>query len=95
MKYASKSVDLISHQGSTMRITSVNAKTSWTRTLQEGREISQVTLVPVHVQPRPPPCQRLAFTRLHTQTHKHYCTASEQKPDTLAGTGSVTLKGAS
>ena len=54
MKYASKSVDLISHQGGTMRITSVNAKTSWTCTLQEGREISQVTLVPVQVKTNTP-----------------------------------------
>lgn len=40
-KYGSQSVDVIKHQGITMKISSVNAKTSWTRTLQEGREIHQ------------------------------------------------------
>lgn len=42
VKYVSNSVDIVNHNGSSMRITTVNAKTSWTRTLTEGKEITQV-----------------------------------------------------
>lgn len=42
-KYGSQSVDVIRQQGSTIRITTVNAKTSWSRTLHEGREAHLVS----------------------------------------------------
>ena len=42
VKSCSNSVDIIHHAGPAMRITTVNAKTSWSRTLQEGRVVTQV-----------------------------------------------------
>lgn len=42
LKYGSQSTDIIKHFGNSLRITSVNAKGSWTREIVEGREVNQV-----------------------------------------------------
>ena len=42
VKYASQSTDIIKQSGNAMRITTVNAKGSWTRDLIDGRDVSQV-----------------------------------------------------
>ncbi|KAK9801401.1 hypothetical protein WJX73_006338 [Symbiochloris irregularis] len=41
LKYGSQSTDIIKHSGNSLRITTVNAKASWTRDVAEGREVSQ------------------------------------------------------
>ncbi|KAK9838477.1 hypothetical protein WJX81_001623 [Elliptochloris bilobata] len=38
IKYGSQSTDIVRQKGSSLSVTTVNAKCSWTRTLQEGRE---------------------------------------------------------
>ena len=45
VKYGSQSMDVIRHCGPEMRVTTVNAKCSWHRTLVEGKEVSQARLV--------------------------------------------------
>jgi hypothetical protein len=40
-KFGGSSIDVIAHTGSTMRVTSLNAKGSWTRTYDVDREVSQ------------------------------------------------------
>ena len=46
LKYGSQSTDIIRQMGSSLRVTTVNAKGSWCREMIEGREVSQVELTP-------------------------------------------------
>lgn len=46
-KHAGQSVDVIWQHGHVTKITSVNAKTSWSRTLHEGRETQIVSPTPM------------------------------------------------
>lgn len=41
-KYVKQSVDVIRQHGDTIKISTVNAKTSWTRTLREGQKVHLV-----------------------------------------------------
>jgi len=49
VKYVSKSTDIISTKGKTIRIATVNAKGSWTRTLDTEKPVHQVLQHPFHV----------------------------------------------
>ncbi|KAK9819583.1 hypothetical protein WJX72_000010 [[Myrmecia] bisecta] len=40
-KYGSKSTDIVKQKGAVLKITTVNAKASWTRVLHEGKTVSQ------------------------------------------------------
>jgi hypothetical protein len=46
IKYGSKSTDIIKQKGSSMTVTTVNAKGSWTRTLATDRTLQQVHVLP-------------------------------------------------
>ena len=48
VKYGSKATDIIKHKGSELRITTVNAKGSWSRVLSVGRETVQVSTEDLH-----------------------------------------------
>jgi hypothetical protein len=41
VKFGGSSIDVIAHTGSTLRVTSLNAKGSWTRTYDVDREVTQ------------------------------------------------------
>ncbi len=43
MKYGAKSTDIVRHKGSLMTVTTVNAKGSWTRTLDTEKTLQQVS----------------------------------------------------
>lgn len=51
LKYGSQSTDIIRQTGSAVRITSVNAKGSWTREMIENKETTQVLHVCVVQEP--------------------------------------------
>ena len=42
VKYGSQSADVIRHAGGSLRVTTVNAKASWTRDSVDGRTLTQV-----------------------------------------------------
>lgn len=46
VKYGSKATDVVQHKDSLIRITTVNAKASWTRDYLEGKDVYQVRLLP-------------------------------------------------
>ena len=52
IKYGSQSTDIVLQKGGMLSVTSVNAKASWTRALQEGRDTTVVRALPA-----PPPCK--------------------------------------
>lgn len=49
IKYVSKSTDIINTKGNTIRIATVNAKGSWTRTLDTEKPVHQVLQHSFHV----------------------------------------------
>ena len=56
IKYGSQSTDIVRQKGATLSVTSVNAKGSWTRALQEGRDSMVVSALA--------PCQHLPLAEL-------------------------------
>lgn len=65
MKYGAKSTDIVRHKGSLMTVTTVNAKGSWTRTLDTERALQQVSSKRYHN-----PMLRLLSPLGHT-AHEH------------------------